>query len=98
MSVTTLKRAATTATTAARNVEHVEDLHAALELVESLARELERRKRELRQRAVKAGLATFEVSKRELAPSKADYIKLHGLEAFEANKTVSNVNRFVWID
>ena len=98
MSITTLKRAATTATTAARNVEHVEDMRAALELVESLARELDRRKRELRDRAVEAGLATFEVTKREGAPTKAAYIKLHGLEAFEANKTVSNVNRFVWID
>lgn len=98
MSTTTLKRAATTFTTAARNVDHVEDLRAALELVESLARELDRRQRELRDRAIKAKLAMFEVTKREGAPAKAAYIKLHGLEAFEANKTVTNVNRFVWID
>lgn len=98
MSITTLKRAATTATTAARNVEHVEDVRAALELVESLARELDRRKRELRDRAIDAGLAKYEVTQRESAPAKAAYIKLHGQEAFDANKTVSNVNRFVWID
>ena len=32
---------------------------------------------------------------RESAPSKADYIKLHGEAAFETNKKVTNVKRHV---
>ena len=96
--LTTLKRASSTFATAARNVDHIEDIRAALELTESLARELDRRKRELRDRAVAAGLATYDVTQRESAPAKALYIKLHGRDAFDANKTVSSVNKFVWID
>jgi len=96
--ITTLKRASTTFATAARNVDHVEDIRAALELTDSLARELDRRKRELRAMAIKAGLATYDVTQRESAPAKAAYIKLHGQAAFDANKTVSAVNNFVWID
>jgi len=96
--LTTLKRASSTFATAARNVGHVEDIRAALELTDSLARELDRRKRELRDRAVAAGLATYDVTKRESAPAKALYIRLHGRDAFEANKTVSDVRRFVWVD
>jgi chemotaxis protein histidine kinase CheA len=98
MTTTTLKRAATTFTTAARNVDHVEDLRAGLELVESLAKELDRRKRELRAKAIDAGLAKYDVTQRESAPAKAAYIKLHGQEAFDANKTVGSVNKFIWID
>jgi len=37
----------------------------------------------------------IEDSVRESAPSKANYIKLHGEAAFEANKTITNVKRFV---
>jgi len=76
--ITTLKRASTTFTTAVRNVDHVDDLRAAIELADSLARELDRRKRELRDRAVAAGLATYDVTKRESAPAKALYIRLTG--------------------
>jgi len=96
--ITTLKRASTTFTTAVRNIDHIDDLRAAIELADSLARELDRRKRELRDRAVAAGLATYDVTQRESAPAKALYIRLHGREAFEANKTVSKVRHFVWID
>lgn len=96
--ITTLKRASTTFATAARNVDHIEDVRAGLELVESLAKELERRKRELRAKAVDAGLAKYDVTQRESAPAKAAYIKLHGQAAFDAHKTISAVNKFVWID
>jgi len=98
MSITTLKRAATTAKTAARNVEHADDVRAAVELIESLTRELDRYKRDLRGRAVDAGLAVIAVTDRETAPSKARYIELHGADAFDANKTVSKVRKFVWLD
>ena len=96
--ITTLKRASTTFATAARNVDHVEDIRAALELTESLMKELDRRKRELRAAAIDAGLAKYDVTQRESAPAKAAYIKIHGQAAFDANKTISNVNKFVWID
>ena len=96
--ITTLKRASTTFATAARNVDHVKDLRAAIELTESLAKELDRRKRELRAMAIDAGLATYDVTQRESAPAKAAYIKIHGQDAFDANKTVGTVNKFVWID
>jgi len=96
--ITTLKRASTTFATAARNVDHVEDIRAAIELTESLAKELDRRKRELRAMAIDAGLATYDVTQRESAPAKAAYIKIHGQDAFDANKTVGTVNKFVWID
>jgi hypothetical protein len=36
-------------------------------------------------------------TKRENAPSKAAYVKLHGQAAFDANKTVSDVRTFTWI-
>ena len=96
--ITTLKRASSTFATAARNVDHVNDIRAGLELVESLARELERRKRELRASAINAGLARYDVAQRENAPAKGAYIKLHGQAAFDANKTISAVNKFVWVD
>ena len=96
--ITTLKRASSTFATAARNVDHVDDLRAALELTESLARELDRRKRELRAAALKAGLARYDAAPREYPPAKAAYIKLHGQEAFDAHKSVGTVNKFVWID
>jgi len=96
--LTTLKRASSTFATAARNVDHVEDIRAALELTESLAKELDRRKRELRAAAINAGLAKYDVTQRESAPAKAAYIKIHGQDAFDANKTVGTVNKFVWID
>jgi len=98
MSITTLKRAATTATTAARNVDHVDDLRAAVELTESLIRDLERRKRELRTQAVNAGLAKHDVSQREGVPAKGPFIEIFGQETFDAVKTVTEVKRFVWID
>jgi len=96
--ITTLKRASSTFATAARNVDHVDDIRAALELTESLARELDRRKRELRAAAIDAGLAKYDVAQRESAPAKAAYIKIHGQEAFDAHKSVGTVNKFVWID
>ena len=96
--LTTLKRASSTFATAARNVDHVEDIRAALELTESLAKELDRRKRELRAAAINAGLAKYDVTQRESAPAKAAYIKIHGQDAFDANKTVGTVNKFVWVD
>ena len=96
--LTTLKRASSTFATAARNVDHVEDIRAALELTESLMKELDRRKRELRAAAIDAGLAKYDVTQRESAPAKAAYIKLHGQDAFDANKTVGTVNKFVWVD
>ena len=94
--LTTLKRASSTFATAARNVDHAQDLRAALELTESLARELDRRKRELRAAAINAGLARYDVTQRESAPAKGAYIKLHGQAAFDANKTISAVNKFIW--
>ena len=96
--LTTLKRASSTFATAARNVDHVEDIRAALELTESLMKELDRRKRELRAAAINAGLAKYDVTQRESAPAKAAYIKIHGQDAFDANKTVGTVNKFVWVD
>ena len=96
--ITTLKRASSTFATAARNVDHIEDIRAALELTESLKKELDRRKHELRAAAIDAGLAKYDVTQRESAPAKAAYIKIHGQAAFDANKTISNVNKFVWID
>ena len=96
--LTTLKRACSTFATAARNVDHVKDIRAALELTESLAKELDRRKRELRAAAIDAGLAKYDVTQRESAPAKAAYIKIHGQDAFDANKTVGTVNKFVWVD
>ena len=96
--LTTLKRASSTFATAARNVDHVEDIRAALELTESLMKELDRRKRELRAAAIDAGLAKYDVTQRESAPAKAAYIKIHGQDAFDANKTVGTVNKFVWVD
>jgi len=96
--LTTLKRASSTFATAARNVDHVEDIRAALELTESLMKELDRRKRELRAAAIDAGLAKYDVTQRESAPAKAAYIKIHGQAAFDANKTVGTVNKFVWVD
>ena len=98
MSITTLKRAATTATTAARNVDHVDDIRAAVELTESLIRDLERRKRELRARAIEAGLAKLDVTQREGVPAKGPFIEIFGRETFDRVKTVSDVKRFVWID
>lgn len=98
MSITTLKRAATTATTAARNVEHVDDIRAAVELTEGLIKELERQKRELRTRAINAGLAHYQVTQRESVPAKATFIEIFGQETFDAVKTTSDVKRFVWID
>ena len=95
--LTTLKRASSTFATAARNVDHVEDIRAALELTESLMKELDRRKRELRAAAIDAGLAKYDVTQRESAPAKAAYIKIHGQDAFDANKTVGTVNKFVWV-
>ena len=96
--ITTLKRASSTFATAARNVDHVEDIRAALELTESLMKELDRRKRELRAAAINAGLAKYDVTQRESAPAKAAYIKIHGQDAFDANKTVGSDNKFVWVD
>jgi len=96
--LTTLKRASSTFATAARNVDHVDDIRAALELTESLMKELDRRKRELRAAAIDAGLAKYDVTQRESAPAKAAYIKIHGQAAFDANKTVGTVNKFVWVD
>ena len=96
--ITTLKRASSTFATAARNVDHIEDIRAALELTESLKKELDRRKHELRDRAIEAGLAKYDVAHRESAPAKSAYIKIHGQDAFDANKTVGIVNKFVWID
>jgi len=98
MSITTLKRAATTATTAARNVNHVDDLRAAVELTESLIRDLERRKRDLRAQAIEAGLAQYDVTQREGVPAKGPFIEIFGQETFDRVKTVSDVKRFVWID
>lgn len=95
---TTLKRASTTFATAARNIDHIDDFRAGLELVESLAKELDRRKRELRAKAIAAGLAKYDVARRESAPAKAAYIKIHGQAAFDAHKSVGTVNKFVWID
>ena len=37
----------------------------------------------------------IEESVRESAPSKTDYIKIHGEAAFEKNKTITNVKRHV---
>ena len=96
--ITTLKRASSTFATAARNVDHVDDLRAALELTESLARELDRRERERRAAAIAAGIAKYDAAPREYPPAKAAYIKIHGQEAFDAHKSVGTVNKFVWLD
>jgi hypothetical protein len=47
--------------------------------------------------ALDIGMAEMVTTKRENAPSKAAYVKLHGQAAFDANKTVSDVRTFTWI-
>jgi len=95
--ITNLKRIQTSYTNTIERLDGAEDLQAAVEYTESLIRQLEREKRELRARAIENKLATYKVSKREGAPSKARYIELHGREAFELHKTISDVKTFCWI-
>jgi hypothetical protein len=95
--ISNLKRVQTTYANTIEKVDSIEDLGAALAYTDSILKELEARKRELRAKAIEQGVATYKISKREGAPSKARYIELHGREAFELHKTIGDVKTFVWI-
>ena len=47
--------------------------------------------------ALDIGMAEMVTTKRENAPSKAAYIKIHGQAAFDQHKTTSDVRTFTWI-
>lgn len=94
----TMKRGAKTFTNAIDRVDSTTDLRAAVELTESLIRDLERRKRDLRAQAIEGGLAKYDVTQREGVPAKGPFIEMFGRDTFDKVKTVSDVKRFVWID
>jgi hypothetical protein len=96
--ITNLKRIQTSYANTIQRLDTDADLRAAVEYTESLIRDLERQKRELRAKAIDAGLAIHKVALREGAPTKARYIELHGRESFELNKNISSVRTFVWVD
>ena len=95
--VTTLRRASTTFQNAIAQPTIADDIRDQLEILDELKRELGKRQEALRDAALTLGLARHDISQRETAPNKAAYIKLHGLDAWEANKTVGPVRRFTWI-
>jgi len=95
--VTTLRRASTTFQNAIAQPTAADDIRDQLKILDELKRELGKRQEALREAAMTLGLARHDVSQRETAPSKAAYIKLHGLEAWEANKSIGSVRRFTWI-
>lgn len=47
--------------------------------------------------AVAEGVATYSITQRETPPNKAEYVALHGREAFDAHKRVTTVRTFAWI-
>ena len=95
--VTTLRRASTTFQNAIAQPTAADDIRDQLKILDELKREHGKRQEALREAAMTLGLARHDVSQRETAPNKAAYIKLHGLEAWEANKSIGSVRRFTWI-
>jgi hypothetical protein len=47
--------------------------------------------------AIAEGVATYSLTQRETPPNKAEYVALHGREAFDAHKRVTTVRTFAWI-
>mgnify|MGYP003625328939 CR=1 FL=1 len=94
--VTTLRRASTTFKNAIAN-STADDIQDQLEILDELRKELSNRQTALRDAAITLGLARHDVSNREGAPNRAEYIKLHGLDAWDTNKKITSVRKFVWI-
>lgn len=92
--IATLRRAATTFTNA---IAGSDDIRSELDELEALAKELNKRKTQLRDAAIERGLARHDLGQRETAPNRAEYIKIHGLEAWERDHKSTTVRKFIWI-
>ena len=90
----TLRRASTTFTNAIDKVDGIRDQ---LAEVDALIKELNKHKAQLRETAIDQGLARLKLAQRETAPNRAEYIKLHGLEAWERDHKSTTVRTFDWI-
>lgn len=95
--ITTLRRASTTFQNAIAQPTVADDIRDQLEILDELKRELGKRQDALREAALTLGLARHDIGKRETAPNRAEYIKLHGLDAWERDHKSTSVRKFVWI-
>lgn len=92
--LSTLRRASTTFTNAIDGVDGIRDQ---LAEVDALIKELNKHKAQLRNTAIEQGLAHLKLGQRESAPNRDEYIKLHGLEAWERDHKATTVRTFDWI-
>ena len=96
-SIPTLRRASATFRNAVAQPSPAEEIRQQLEILDELKRDLAKRQEMLREEAIDLGLARHDMSTREGAPNRAEYIKLHGHDAWERDHKVTNVRKFVWI-
>ena len=72
-------------------------LRAEAEALQRLIRHATDALEQVKASAIAEGVATYSLTQRETPPNKAEYVALHGREAFDAHKRVTTVRTFAWL-